>query len=395
MPLSGEAMRDTYRAGHDALRGEVLSELQREEEKQDSLLGYNARLLHTGLFILAAILINALFIVTLPGYMLYWVISSFILYMVNPFILMIPGDKEKRAAFDTAAVQEIFDTVKDIVALRHALLDRKWTLGRMVWDAFFINSQPLATGFGCIFGINIIFAVIGSRTTGTLGDYTATLIILQSVAIIIFYAAIWRIKPYSQSFLNSILGMQKDARAEFRRGWRSALRVILFMGMLAAASGVLLVSAILLPGITFGSVLKSAGYAFGWSIFPIILIFLSQIVIVRYLQGAYSRELLLQFGDFKIRELQRLLQAIPAVEPGSAGDAPPRITPADLADLHSRYIRISTYKTEYHDLCSFFPVYLLIPDIFLILQEPVDSPGEPGGTGEISPENSRTGTRSG
>ncbi|KDE55471.1 hypothetical protein [Methanoculleus sp. MH98A] len=87
-------------------------EIAREEQRQSALLACDGRLHVTGLFILAAVLVNLLFLLLLPRYMLYWIASSFILYMVNPFILMIPTGGPKTAFPDWTAIVEFLGSIR-------------------------------------------------------------------------------------------------------------------------------------------------------------------------------------------------------------------------------------------------------------------------------------------
>ncbi len=360
---------DVHRIELERLRNNVREEIVREEGKQNSLLAYNEKLHWTGLFILAAVLGNIVFLAFLPHYMLYWIISSFILYMVNPFILMIPTERSKMSVPDTGVITDFIGLLRDIGITKDSRADQTKTIGKVLWDVFFINSQPLAIGFGLIYGIDILFSLYSGFVADSLEPGTAILITLQSMAIIIFYAAIWHIKPYHSRFSKSIVGMSQDARRKIRTGWRAGLRVVLLVGALGALSGILIISAMLLPGMTLNNFLDSIDYSLGWSLLPTALIFLSQVVVARYLQGAYSKDLLLQIGDDKIRTLREHLLtrlddlAASIQRSGMADDG----IATEIKAMSVTYLRLRVYKTEYHDLFGFFPVYLVVPDLQIIL----------------------------
>ncbi|RXE55830.1 hypothetical protein ABH15_06290 [Methanoculleus taiwanensis] len=371
MPLPEMATEEMYFKELEAVRSSVSEDIASEEQKQTTLLAYNEKLHYTGLFILAALLINIIFLIFLPRYMLYWIISSFILYMVNPFILMIPTNRTKATLPDMKTITEFAGVLRDIGVAKESRTDMTKTIGKVLWDAFFINSQPLAIGFGIIYGLDILFSLHSGFIGGNLDRVAAVLITLQSLAIIIFYAVIWHIKPYNPRFFNSLVGMGQDARKKIRTGWRQGLRVVLFIGALAAVSGILVISAMLLPGMTLNTFLDSIDYSLGWNLLPIILIFLSQVVIARYLQGAYSKELLLQIGDNKIhifrdRILHRLTE-LPQTpqEIENPGHLDTLMT--EIESLSVAYLRMKVYKADYHDLFGLFPVYLVVPDLHLIL----------------------------
>ncbi len=382
-----------------ALARDVEDEIAREEQRQSSLLARDDRLHATGLFILVAVLANLIFLLFLPGYMLYWIASSFILYMVNPFILMIPTGSGKMAFPDRETVREFLRSIRGTGRVPFPVAGDARAFGKVLWDTFFINCQPLAAGFGLIFGINVFFAFFSGYIAGFFEPGTAALITLQSLAIILFYAGILYVKPYTTSFFLSLDGMRMNLQEKARAGWRAATRVILLVAALGAASGALAISAMLLPGITLSTFLASVDLALGWDLLPLAAVFASQVVIVRYLQGAYSRELFLQVGDYKVHVLRdgilRRLDAFPKnpeeiPAPGHLADL---VT--ELSQMQSDYRRMKVYISEYHSLFGFFPVYLVLPEVRLILDRSRDVPQkpgpEPGGQVRTEPADRTTG----
>jgi len=368
------------------LARDVEDEIAREEQRQSILLACDGRLHVTGLFILTAVLVNLLFLLLLPRYMLYWIASSFILYMVNPFILMIPTGSPKTAFPDWKAILEFLGSIRGAERISSLAAGDARVYWKVFWDTFFINCQPLAAGFGLVFGINIIFALFSGYLAGSLRPGAAALITLQSLAIILFYAGILYVRPYTTSFFLSLDGMWTTLQEKVRVGWRAAMRVILLVAALGAASGGLAVSAMLLPGMTFSTFLASADLALGWDLLPLAVVFASQVVIVRYLQGAYSRELFMQVGDYKIHVWQDGILRRLAAFPKTPEEIPTEEHLADLvgnlAQMHGDYRRMKAYTSEYHSIFGFFPVYLVLPDIGLILdrnrgapQKPVQEPG--------------------
>ncbi|MBA7466725.1 hypothetical protein ES707_01915 [subsurface metagenome] len=384
----GDAAFARYAREAGALARDVKDEIAREEQRQSSLLACDDRLHATGLFILVAVLANLFFLLFLPRYMLYWIVSSFILYMVNPFILMIPTGGGKMALPDGKAIREFLRSIRGTGGVPFLMAGDMRAFGKVLWDTFFINCQPLAAGFGLIFGIDVLFALFSGYVAGFFEPGTAALITLQSLAIILFYTGVWYVKPYTTSFFLSLDVMRVSMQEKVRAGWRAAMRAVLLVTALGAASGVLAISAMLLPGMTLSTFLASVDLALGWSLLPIAAIFTSQVVIARYLQGAYSRELLLQVGDYKKFHVWRegILNQL-ATLPKTLEEIP---TPGHLVDLmvelkrmQSDYRRMKLYTSEYHDLFGFFPVYLVLPDIRLILDRsrdvPRESAPEPGG----------------
>lgn len=371
---------DAYAQELNRLRRSVEDEIAQEERRQNSLLAYDERLHSTGIFFLAGILLNLLFLILLPHYMLYWIISSFVLYMVNPFILMIPTHRESMALPDRHAIRGFLRAIRTIGATPYALARQKRNFGKVLWDVFFINSQPLAVGFGLIFGIDLLYAFFSGYLAGSFDSGAAALIALQSLAIIIFYAGIWYLKPYSTNFFVSLNGMRMSMQEKVQAGWRAALRVILLLAVLGAINGFLIVAAMLLPGMTLSLFLVSVDLALGWNFLPIAVIFLSQVVFIRYLQGSYSRELLMQVGDYKVHVWEELVLRRLAALPKIPEDIPDQThldgLMAEVDAMNNHYLRMKIYRPEYHDLFGLFPVYLIVPDLHQIMDwHTVAAPG--------------------
>ncbi|WOX55381.1 MULTISPECIES: hypothetical protein [unclassified Methanoculleus] len=363
----------------EALSRDVMDEIACEERRQSSLFARDDRLHATGPFILAAFLANLFFLLILPHhFMPYWIASSFILYMVNPFILMIPTGEGVTVSRGGETVREVLRSLRATRGGPHPAVHDLQALGKVLWDIFFINSQPLAAGFGLIFGVNILFALFCGYVTGSLETGTAALITLQSLAIVLFYAGIWYFKPYTTSFFLSLDVMRVTMQEKIRAGWRAAMQVVLVVAVIGAASGVLAVSAMLLPGVTFSTFLASVNLVLGWDLLLLAVIFASQVTIVRYLQGAYSRELSLQVSDYKVHVwrdgILNRLAAFPKTPEELHGSGHLADLMANLSQMQRDYQRMKVYASEYHSIFGFFPVCLVLPDICRILDRSRDTP---------------------
>lgn len=378
----GDPAFTRYAREAGALARDVEDEIAREEQRQSALLAFDGRPHVTGLFILAAVLVNLVFLIVLPRYMLYWIASCFVLYMVNPFILMIPTGSPKTALPDWKAIAEFLGTLRGAGRISFLTAGDARIYWKVLWDTFFINCQPLAAGFGLLFGISVVFALFSGYMAGSLRPGAAALIVLQSLAIILFYAGILYVRPYTTSFFLSLDGMWTNLQEKVRAGWRAAMRLILLVAALGAASGALAVSAMLLPGMTFSTFLASADLALGWDLLPLAIIFASQVVLVRHLQGAYSRELFLQVGDYKVHVWRDGILRRLAALPKTPDEIPTEEHLADLmtnlAQMQSDYRRMKAYTSNYHSLFGFFPVYLVLPDVRLILDRNRGAPRKSG-----------------
>lgn len=220
-------------------------EIHYERAERTALLKSDENLNISRLLVIDLLLLNILLFFVLDNYMIDWITASFLLYAVNPFIMLIPstqsiGPRRRKGTRDYLA------TLRQI-----ELYKNKWTLGKILWNAFFINSQPLAIGFSLVYCVNIIFTL-----TYGLGPIT-DLVTFQSIAIIIFYLGIWYLKPYSADFLDSLLDIRTDIYQRIHTRMQPLWTVILSIGTLATLVIIVTIAAMMLPGFTLNAVLDA------------------------------------------------------------------------------------------------------------------------------------------
>jgi len=344
-----------------------------ELSEQSRLEKFGKKIRYTGVIILICILVNVFFYTITPYYVIGWVVSTFVLLMVNPFILMLPTNRNKEAkAGGDSTVPDVAGLLRDISGSAGSLRSRKQVISEVLWNVFFINCQPLVLGFSLIFSINIIFALIGAFVTGVFALQSAGIIIFQSVMIIVFYAGIEHLKPYSSGFFNSIIGVHKNAHEKIRSGWRQGIKFILVVAILAAISGIILFSALLLPGKSLGAIFTIDHIKLGWYILPLLVIFISQVLFVRYLQGASSKNLMIELTGNRLEMLKdNILPTLlsmpenPDTRNGEECDA----LISRLKSLEVLLLKMEIYKNSYQDLFGFFPVYFIVPDLQLFFKK--------------------------
>lgn len=342
----------------DRLIHQTEEEIQYERAARTALQKSDENRNISRLMAMDLLLLNVLLFFVLENYMIDWITASFLLYAVNPFIMLIPSTRpigvQRRKG-----IREYLATLRQIELYRN-----KWTLGRILWNAFFINSQPLAIGFSLVYCVNIIFTL--ANDLGPIAD----LVIFQSVAIIIFYLGIWYLKPYSADFLDSLLDIRTDIYLRIHVRMQPLWKVILSIGTLATLVIVVIIAAMLLPGFTLNAVLDAKAAIRGLGIVPVLVVLISQILLVRFSQGAHSRRMIIALKDRKNEVLNNFVDVPLRVyrsklEKGQldAVDSFAR----EFSDIRDAYISSKVYKTASQDLFGFFPVYLMVPDPDVIL----------------------------
>ncbi len=314
--------------------------------------------------IFCAFIMNVIFFIKLPNYSLFWVVASFLLLMVNPIILMLPTEKADLAFPSDKGNGGFTHLLRDVaVSAGTAVKHERSLYAETLWNLFFINCQPIAPGIILLFSVSIILSLLG-LFTGFFALRSVVILIVQSLAIIAFYIGILKIKPYSPGFFSGILGIRTDISRRLNQGIANGMKFILVMAFLAAISGVLILGVLLLPGQSLFSVMRIEGFvALGPNAIPLLLVFLSQLVVVRYFQGIYSRRLVLEVSGYNKEFLQntlfRSVQALPEV--------PGEDTGKELETISKAYTRLHMFKVDDQAFAGYFPVWMIVPNLDVII----------------------------
>jgi hypothetical protein len=353
MDICKEENKTEFLAG---LAGNVLAG---EREWEDRLSQTRIHPLDSGIFI-AALAGTLLFAFLFPAFLLLWVASSLFIIMFYPLTIILPPLVLLTRAHSETTIRAYLHTLRGIGIIHH-----RDSFVYVLWNAFFINSQPLAVPILllCIsdlvtVGMLILFEVHPVRII--------LIIIGQSVVIIIYYLSILFLKPYSHGFLERVRAMR---RRFHQKGY------IVFL--LVAATGVLglllTVSALLtflFPGITVWEVLSEGKVTPVKNFIELVLLFLAQYVIVRYMHSIFSRSLMSRIN----RSISGYItnDVLPTLETGISD-----LVPGDDAeDTCENYRGIATclieakmYKIQSVSIFGHFAVYFIQPDLSMILDK--------------------------
>ncbi|TAJ43413.1 hypothetical protein [Methanofollis fontis] len=303
----------------------------------------------------------------LPDFFMFWIVASFLLYMVNPFMMFIPSGGAGPALPQRSEITEYIGKLKEIGAIKGAVTSNTSGIIEIVWNLFFINSQPLAPGFWLIYSIDILFALFRA-ITGKFDLMITLIIAVQSIAIILFYAVIWGMKPYSPGFFRNVIDIRQDVKEGIQGGIRSTVTILAFIGVGAAIAGTLVIAAMLLPGMTLNTLMDFENITLFKSLLPIVPILLAQLIIVRTLQGRASRLLLTDVNQTRVSALrERILPAAERIARSSREDGDEYC--AQLEDLENEFMRLSVYRPESHRIGGGFTVYMIVPNLRLILRQ--------------------------
>ena len=300
-----------------------------------------------GVILFCCLLVNVLFLAIRMDYFVLFIAASFYLNMVYFISLLIPTSREY-ANVHTADFKKYLSWLQEI-----GIKAGTTRFTRLFLNAFFINSRALSLGIGMIFTIDILFTLIAFRIQDVSMN-GALIVIAQCMVIAIFYFLIWKIEPFSDTFAKNVEGVK--TRLSDRK-IPPLLISVLFMAAFAFAVILILVTIILLPGMTVGAFLtESTLTELGHLVVLILIIAVSQYFIIRFIHGAGSRLMARRLLDYKENTLKNLLER-KAVGEGA-------INPYENSTL---LLESKIYQVKQNTLLGMFPVYVVDLDFSVLL----------------------------
>jgi hypothetical protein len=343
----------------NAFRDEVANELRTEEENLSLIDRHDERARKLVPLLLGLLVINVLLFFILPHYPIYWIVAGFFVYMYYFIVLLFPTTRRVRTP---AEKKEGVKARRKKVwgqGARGAITRGKKAVTIAFWNSFFIGTQTLARGITLVLAISIAFAAI-ALTLGTLDPSSAAIVVVQSAAIIGYYYVIIRFRPYSKDFLQMV-GRVRRGRSRGQR-WQAYLRGLFVILILLTVFVVLIISAIFLPKRSLDAILLNIGADYAPVILGIIVIFASQFILIRYVQGFDSARTTTQFIGSKMSFLDQVLGEL-KVE---------GVKEAEWFQAARAKFRVSRiYKVAYKDIFGVLPTYPIIVDFRSVLEKDV------------------------
>ncbi|HJK66266.1 MAG TPA: hypothetical protein O0X03_00540 [Methanocorpusculum sp.] len=293
-----------------------------------------------------------------------WIVGSFFIYMFYFFLMMIPSLGSDSSSHLTSTHTQI--QIREFLRLANLLKTvrkNKVTFIEIFWNAFLINAKPLAKGFAIIYLIDMVCAVI-LYAEEMIDLHLLIIVCFQILLIFVFYAKIVRSKPDTPGFF--VPRNQETVSPETET---AKIKIWLYISLFAMITGLLVVGAMLFPGITLNNYLSVISILPSEYPMILILVLLVQAVIIRYFQGIESRTLMETLNASHIAALKDDL--LPRVK--TAG-------PEQLNDLQREFLILRMNKLMVQEFFHRFPVYAIVPNFLLIAdpeaQEVLDSTGD-------------------
>lgn len=346
------------------LRGEVDAELTRV--RGAARLVERDRIGRFGLFaLLVAIGTNAWgFVRYGDRYMLMWVVASLYFYMFYWILPLVHGVAlallHREASGDkrpSPGPKRLIRSVKEARLLRF-----KSRLIAVGWNVWFLGGVSMTAGYLAIFSIDLLYALIAGFVYRGLTVLTVVLIVAQSVGIILYYLAVYLLRPYSADF-SAWLSALMRGRRERREQGHSGLAPTALLAALSFMLAVLLVIAILFPGHTLDRILPvNQLRAVGYHLYLLVLL-ASQLAIMLVFHSWLSRSIARPVLASNERALAREARALRLLQRrGSPRRRLRRIDRAVSLLTETRLYRVTPIR-----LAGLYTLFLLGSDFLALL----------------------------
>lgn len=344
----------------DALIIRISAQIKEEQEYARTLEEGKTRLARTKYWVPLPILLLLLWtgVCILHGIsgltiLMMWIVGSFFIYMFYFFLMMIPslGSGPSGQLTSTRTHVQIREFLR-LANLLKTFRKNKVTFLEIFWNAFLINAKPLAKGFAVIYLMDIVCAGI-LYAKGSIDLNLLIVISLQIVLIFAFYAKIVRAKPDTPGFF-----IPRHHDTAVPETETAKVKIWLYISVFAMLTGLLVVGAMLFPGITLNNYLDELSIL--PSEYPIILllVLLTQAVLIRYYQGIESRRLMTALNTRHLAVLR--------------DDLLPRVRAAEqeqMNELRREFLILQMNKLMVQEFFRRFPVYAIVPN-FLLIADP-------------------------
>ena len=302
--------------------------------------------------LVVCILINIIYFLIRSDYFALFIAASFYLNMYYFITLIIPTNFNKNRV-QSPDLSRLHAWLKEI-----GIPSGVSEFTRLFTNSFFMNSRALSLGIGLIFSIDIIFALI-HFFMAKLPLRTTIIVIAQCAILVIFYLLVWKIEPFSTTYVKKVEGVKYRLR---RKKLPASLITAMFIFGFMIAIFLFLITIIYLPGVTLKnfmsySELTEIGHLFGL----LAILALSQYFIIRYIHGFTSRTMAERLFDFKENSLTDILDR--------ENTAFPDIPDPDenLPEMSKLLLESKIFIVKRKSLQGAFPVFIVDLDFQVML----------------------------
>jgi len=304
--------------------------------------------IHSGI-LLMCFGINVIYFLFRPDYIGLFIAASFYLNMYYFIILLIPQNFRKNEGLSTVNLSRFRSWLKEI-----GLTSGTARFTKLFINSLFINSRTLSLGISLIFTIDIVYAILAFNIM-SLPIKTTIIVITQCAIIVGFYLLVWKMEPFSTTYVKSVEKVKRRLIAE--KLPPRIITVMFIIGFLIALV-LFLTTIILLPGITVKAFLDQSRLTELGNLAGLLAVLaISQYFFIRYIHGFTSRTMAERLFDYKENTLQDLLTTV-----GSQN-----ADPENRAETTTRLLETKIYTIKKNTLTGLFPVFVVDLDFSVML----------------------------
>ena len=355
----------------DVLEFRDMVALQRQEEEAlFNLLSNRPPHARSWDIISVVLLIISAFLMLLePAALLLWLVVGILLYSYNFIIILLPTTRvksrpEEREALKKMGKNEVWLGIQLLLKKRYLAIELGLTmyLGGMV---------PLAISFSIILGLGLsvtfYYALIDSSVTWSF----AILVMIQLVFILGFYLFVVLLAPQEQGITRLARSFKERISRAGIGVTRSVIAVYITILALAIIAVVLIIGAILLPGITLVLILVEIDY-WGWYVVAMLFfIVVAQLIVMRHFQSISSRRMVLVLLKDRVERYRK--EVLDPLEIWMEGGLCSNRAGFDVAYkvLKNNFYSMAIYDIIRVDIFSSSPVYIVAPRLRYVINDKV------------------------
>jgi hypothetical protein len=328
----------------------IREELEKVKKSRAELMVPDSRSATLVITLVICFLINDIIFNLRSDYFGLFIAASFYLNMYYFITLLLPTNFEA-SSVPGADVTKLRAWLKGI-GIRSGT--RQFT--NLFINSFFINSRGLSFGIALIFSIDILFVVL-HYFAHILPLAIAIAVIAQCAVIVIFYLLVWKIEPFSTTYVKKVEGMKNNLRQK-KIPPQFVTGLFLFAALLAVF--LFLTTIIFLPGVTVNAFLDTSQFDdLEYLAVMIAALAICQYFVIRFIHGITSRSMAERLFDFKENTLQELLRESEAVGTGSEENS---------LDIPAALLESKIFIVKRSSIVGAFPVFLVDLD-FMVLAD--------------------------
>jgi hypothetical protein len=335
---------------------------QRKREKVAAPNGWSKRQFLALVLLLA---ISAVFMYTWYEALVLWVIITFVLYSFNYIVFFLPitrhpGERRKRKPLIPKR------PIKG--PLQYLITKKRMFAVEVLVTMFLVGLVPLARSFFVLFGTALVFIVYHGVLLDELPTQLTTGLILQILVIMGYFILVVMISPQSQGFSDIARLIRHRIHSARSRGRSAYIWAVAASGILVIAISLMAVGAILLPGRTLDSLIMFLQGDDVLHILVSIAVLVAEFFVMRVFQSRGSRTMALALIDEKLRSLKAdCLEPLDALIADADARGTAKVDGERLEEVLCTFYPIAIYDVVETNLFGHLPVFLVVPDIELIL----------------------------